>query len=708
MSLNKSILKKYILLIVFLWPYLFLFPLSFGIIAVGNDFDLIYFSYKRYIAEMLSVKTVPLWAPFDGTGMSLIFNPFAQFFYIPGWINYLVHLFNDNLSLHTYVIYTISAISIYSLGIFYWLKSFKIETSIILVSCIIIACSLKLTELIRFPNAAHAAAWMPWVLYGINSVLKKYEFKNCFIIFLSNLFILTAGYPYFIIYSLFLFIPYILFIPFAFYSERFESYKKKIKLYLYISLPFLISYLIALPWLLKVRSFLKNLVDRTENNWDFATEHSFFWKDTIGSWIFPPASSTEGWYYFGIIVTLIVLYGVISLYYFKKDYQFNERKIFYYSILFFLFVTYFSWGEKSILFTWSWYNLPIIGSLRTWPRINIVLIPFIILMFSLSLQSFLLRLKENNQSKKLLSLKIVISIFIGIVLLQYIFLINNFQNDEYWNFWQKKRFDAAISTLPYVFGQILKSYNGQIYIIFSILSVLFLVYSLTKFNKSSLKTNHFYFIIIALVSLELFVISNLQWGLDSWKTKLKPENQPLKKLQEAFLSKRIIDTVKGNEYFRDQRKFNINYPDNYGYNSHAKVYSIYFNRYEGKKRDQVNDNDLKLVKYFFGTDKDAKKIFFTKNNNHRNIKEFVNDNKNFEKTNIINYEILLNKYDGNNIEIDVNLDNAGWLSVIDNWDPDWIATINDEKVEISKTLNAYKSIKLKKGFSKVKFQYKPW
>ena len=124
--------------------------------------------------------------------------------------------------------------------------------------------------------------------------------------------------------------------------------------------------------------------------------------------------------------------------------------------------------------------------------------------------------------------------------------------------------------------------------------------------------------------------------------------------------------------------------------------------------DQVNDNDLKLVKYFFGTDKDAKKIFFTKNNNHRNIKEFVNDIKNFEKTNIINYEILLNKYDGNNIEIDVNLDNAGWLSVIDNWDPDWIATINDEKVEISKTLNAYKSIKLKKGFSKVKFQYKPW
>ena len=48
------------------------------------------------------------------------------------------------------------------------------------------------------------------------------------------------------------------------------------------------------------------------------------------------------------------------------------------------------------------------------------------------------------------------------------------------------------------------------------------------------------------------------------------------------------------------------------------------------------------------------------------------------------------------------------VELIDNWDPDWIATVNDEKVAISKTLNAYKSIKLKKGFSKVKFQYKPW
>ena len=90
---------------------------------MGNDFDLIYFSYKRYIAEMLSVGILPLWSPVDGNGFSLIFNPFAQYFYIPGWVLYLIHFVTKNLSLHTFLLYTIFGISIFSLGIFYLLKS---------------------------------------------------------------------------------------------------------------------------------------------------------------------------------------------------------------------------------------------------------------------------------------------------------------------------------------------------------------------------------------------------------------------------------------------------------------------------------------------------------------------------------------------------------------------------------------------------------
>ena len=84
MFINEKKLKRILVFCILIWPFIFLFPLSFGFIVVGNDFELIYFSYKRYIAEMLSAGVIPYWSPVEGSGMSLIFNPFAQYFYIPG------------------------------------------------------------------------------------------------------------------------------------------------------------------------------------------------------------------------------------------------------------------------------------------------------------------------------------------------------------------------------------------------------------------------------------------------------------------------------------------------------------------------------------------------------------------------------------------------------------------------------------------------
>ena len=211
-----------------------------------------------------------------------------------------------------------------------------------------------------------------------------------------------------------------------------------------------------------------------------------------------------------------------------------------------------------------------------------------------------------------------------------------------------------------------------------------------------------------LVSFELFSISNLQWSLKNWKTKLEKSTNPKQQLQTAFKSKRIIDTVKGNEYFRDDRSFNINYPDNYGYEPHAKNLMKYFKRYNGEKKTDVTDNEIELVKYFYGASSEAKKIFFTKKLHEKNIILFVNDSINYEKeSNFIN-KILIKKYNGNNLELEISTNNDGWLNFIDNWDPDWEATLNNNKVEIFKSLGSYKSIKIKKGFSKVKFQYKPW
>ncbi len=450
------------------------------------------------------------------------------------------------------------------------------------------------------------------------------------------------------------------------------------------------------------------MVDRSEKNLGFTGEsHSFYWKDTIGSWIFPSASNTEGWYYSSIIVTFIIFFGFFTILSNQKKINFFEKKLFIFSVIMILFITYYTWGKNSVLFLWSWENIPLLGSLRAWPRLNILIVPFIILLFSLSLKNLKAYFEENNKKNLDKIIKLFFLIFICCLSLQFIFYFFDYQNQYYWDFWQKKRFDAAIDYLPNILGNILKLYDGEIYILFSIFCIIFLITILSK-NRLRKNITQFYTAILFLSSLELFVLSNLQWSLPEWKTKIYKIDNPLKELQNGFNSKRIIDTVKGNEYFRDNRSFNVNYPDSYGYKKHAENFDTYFQRTNGIKNINISNNDIELVKLFYGASNEAKKIFLSESLNHENIVSFVNDSKNFEKLSNFTIKIFIDEYDGNNLELEVKSEKDGWLSFIDNWDHGWMAVVNGKKVQIYKLLGSYKSIKIKKGFSKVKFQYKPW
>ena len=261
--------------------------------------------------------------------------------------------------------------------------------------------------------------------------------------------------------------------------------------------------------------------------------------------------------------------------------------------------------------------------------------------------------------------------------------------------------------MPAIPSNILKLYDGPIYLLFNTISVAFLIFVLCN-KKIRNNLNFVYTITLLIVASELFAISNLQWSLPEWKTKFHKIDNPLDKLRDGFTSKRIIDTVKGNEYFRDDRSFNVNYPDNYGYNKHAENFSTYFQRYNGLKNINITDGEIKLVKLFFGASNEAKKIFLSNSLDHKNIISFINDSNTFEKVNNLKVKILIDEYDGNSLTLEILSEKKGWLSFIDNWDYGWVATVNKREVPIYKLLESYKSIKIKKGFSKVKFQYKPW
>ena len=167
--------KKIILFLLLIWPFLYLFPLSSGLIAMGNDFDLVYYSYKKYIFELINENYWPLWSPFEGIGYSLVYNPFASYFYIPGWINFLILKIKGSFSLQDYLIFTISGLSIFNVGLYLWLDRYKINSFENIFVILVISSSLLVTGFLRFPNAIHCLAWFPFVLVGMDLALERYK-----------------------------------------------------------------------------------------------------------------------------------------------------------------------------------------------------------------------------------------------------------------------------------------------------------------------------------------------------------------------------------------------------------------------------------------------------------------------------------------------------------------------------------------------------
>ncbi len=312
--------KKITLFLLLIWPFLYLLPLTTGLIAMGNDFDLVYYSYKKYIFELFAQGYAPLWSPYEGIGYSLIYNPFASYFYIPGWVNFLILIIKGTFSLQDYLIFTISGLSIFNLGLYLWLERFKINNSENLFVVLIISSCLLITGFLRFPNAIHCLAWFPYVLFGMDMALKNKFIKSSLIIFFSYLFIITSGYPYFLIYFSFFIFLYFFFT--YFYEKLSNEENENINIFKYalvLAPSFFFATLISSPWLLGIKKVLNLTTDRNIANYEFATLNEFNFIDIIGSWLYPLASNTDGRYYLGLFFTLVILTYVLTIFFLQKD-----------------------------------------------------------------------------------------------------------------------------------------------------------------------------------------------------------------------------------------------------------------------------------------------------------------------------------------------------------------------------------------------------
>ena len=693
--------KKFHLFILIIIPFIYLFPHTLRLIEMGNDFELLYFAYKKYIFEFIQIGHLPLWSPSEAGGYSLIFNPFAQYFYPLSWLLYFFSFIIGDLSKYTYLIYTILGVSIYNVGQYLWLKRLGLDIKYCFFATLITCFGLKINEILRFPNAIHAFAWFSWILYGMTLSIKvENNIKSSLILFVSTILILTAGYPYYIFYGFLLFGSYFIFI--SFYRVKKEIYKNdtihnNLYLFFYNVLPPFLALLIVFPWLEGIKEVMDITRDRNIQDITFSYILDSNFIDQLGSWIFPPISLAEGWYYFGTLMTVLFIFYVIN-FLLSKNKQSLEKYFLTFFIIFFLFNYQFSAAENSYLFKIIWEKFDLLKNFRAFSRINILLIPLFAVLFC-----FVLKLiEEKKHNINFLITTSLVAIFI--ILLQiYIIEISDIKN-HYWKTWQERRLlygSIKFSSIAFIFNL----YNHYIYSISLIISLI--IFNFLKIRKSKKLLP---LLVVILVSGELFLLSNIQWAIpykfyDSNNYNLLSK-KPLDDINDAFLSPRVVTEVKGNTYFRNFRKFNINYFDNFGLDKHTKLIDKYFKR-NGNLKDGLDQETIKKINQFWGLN-DNNKIFFTKKIGYLTIEKFIND-VNFLKNNkdvFISMEII--NYNGDEIDIDLKTNIDGFLTFVDNWSPGWKVYVNNKEKSIIKVLETYKSVKINTGYNKIKFKYEPW
>ena len=115
--------------------------------------------------------------------------------------------------------------------------------------------------------------------------------------------------------------------------------------------------------------------DRNLNDINFSFMHGANLTEHLGSLLYPPISTAEGWYYMGIINSVLIVTFLASYILFKNLRVRNKTYLIFFSIILF-FVTYqFAASENSIIFKLAWEQLSIIQNIRAWIRMNIILIP---------------------------------------------------------------------------------------------------------------------------------------------------------------------------------------------------------------------------------------------------------------------------------------------------------------------------------------------
>jgi hypothetical protein len=678
--------------IAFIVPFLYLFryiipnePFSR---MIGNDFSILYYNYKVYLLDALSHYRIPLWSPSEAGGFPFYSNPFTQTFYplnIPLIAFYKVF---GGYSYFDHQVFTVLGIGLFSLGTYLWLRSLNVKSEAALFAVIIAGTSLKITEIVRFPNAVHTIAWLPFILWGCTLAIKeRAHYKGGFVVFLSTVMMLTGGYLYYVYYSFFFLIfPYILLLLIPKTNKALiPDFPVNVKTYLITTVvSFFSAFAVCFPYLRKIMQLMSQTVDRGGGNYEYAIFHAFTLTDTLGSLFFPPVAQMEGWYYFGMIALLIIIFYILSVISSESESS-HEATHLWIILIWFAVITYITWGDSSYLFKALWHYLPGFSNLRVWGRMNIILLPLLALLLAKSYIRFERDVLEPPKRSFRLFLIAFASCYLNIWLAQQYFFSHQAFND-YW----RRYFLPSVGNI----------FDERVFINFGLLGFVLLSAMLVWSNMTTHRSRHIFngcvVVLLVLNICDTGVVATTQWS-----TEINPptarKNLDVDRIDfDALSTKRKYQ----NNTISLDSEFDVGIVSNW-----------YFNRYVDflKKYGASIDNfDIQTKSHDFvqllGIN-DGQRFYFSKSISPAGISDFLQDARSHSVSSGL--EMHIKKYNGDDLQIIVQANEGGYFSFLDNWDSDWTAKVNGQDVAIEKLFGTFKSIKVEKGLNNIEFVYNP-
>lgn len=659
--------------IAFCWPFLFyielVVPINNSYFVIGNDFTVVHYPYKVYFLSAINHGYFPLWSPSEAAGFPFYSNPSTQAFYPLNLPLILWYRILGGYSALDHQRFTILGVAIFALGLYAWLSQMRLNRRAVLFAVLIMSISFKIADILRFTSAVHTVAWMPWILYCITSLIyetsRRRAVLQAALLFVSLVCMFTAGYPYFVYYSALLFGPYC--IPLlapklrvSFIGDQPVYLRRAVLL---IAGSGLLALVLVAPYLIKMTGLMAQTTGRSGGDFEYATAgifNEYTVTDTIGSFIFPPAANGEGWIYFSILGLLLIGLYLAS----RGGETYHSSKVKIGFLLWIACVTYITYGRESLLFRVLWEVMPGFSSLRAWPRLNIVLVFVLAWMLAISYQNYETLISKNIEHKwKPLLIVAALGVIIFLVQLG---LYTNRAYDEYWFRW-------------HVGGT-----NEFAFVIFTPIALIAI--SLFILGVHARKNTAVIFVILAFIGVIDLKGGNLVYWI--WHNGVAPVqarvDYDLPTINLNSLTSLRIDPPE-----QAPISLTVNFSVNVVANWYFARYSTFIER---------TSSEVEARHEFLGVT-NSDRLYFTRQIDYPTIAAFLDASLAFE------YEII--SYTGDDLILNVNAPVDGYLSFVDNWDPDWSASVDGMLVPIDLLFGTFKSVHITEGQHTVHFMYRP-